>query len=79
MTVKLEISDPQGEMKTLLESVKDGNEVVISSGGKVVARVSPVVGGRVDRSQIFGAMKGKIVMADDFDTLPEEELERWYK
>lgn len=79
MTVQLDVSNPEGEMKALLESIRKGDEVVLSSDGKTVARVLPVPHVQVDRKKVTGMMKGQIQMAPDFDTLPEDELEQWYK
>jgi antitoxin (DNA-binding transcriptional repressor) of toxin-antitoxin stability system len=54
----------------LIEKVLAGEEVIIGKAGKPVARLIKYENNR--RSRKPGALKGKIVIADDFDELPED-------
>ncbi len=55
----------------ILQKTLKGEEFIIESDGKPVARVSPYQ----PESDWFGMDEGKIWMADDFDETPEEFTE----
>lgn len=58
-------------LSRLVEQVESGDEVVISRAGKPVARLIPFR--RHPPRREPGALRGRIVIADDFDEpLPEE-------
>ena len=71
------------EAKTTLSKLvalaEAGEEVVIERRGMPVARLVAVEKPKVTRANFGGSMKGKIWMADDFDTMSEQELDDWYK
>ena len=68
------------QIETILDQVEQGEEVVIERNGEPVARLVRVEAlKKVDRSAFFGALKGKIWMAPDWDApMTEEELSEWY-
>jgi prevent-host-death family protein len=54
----------------LVDSVIHGNEIVIAMAGKPVARLEPIGKKNVIK---FGALKGKVKIAEDFDEpLPDD-------
>lgn len=64
MTV-VNVYDAKTRLSKLIEEAATGNDVVIARGGKPVARLT-----RLDtpkRKIIFGVLKGKVKIPDDFD------------
>ena len=64
------ISEAKARLSALIEKVAGGQEVIIGKAGKPVAKLVPY-----DRSEEVrkpGALKGKIRIHDDFDTLPAD-------
>lgn len=71
MATQLEIQDLGISMTDALEKVRRGEEVTIADHGKAIARLVPVE----PEERVFGAFKGRVVIADDFDApLPPEVL-----
>lgn len=67
------IHEAKTNLSRLLEYVSTGGEVTIAKAGKPVARLVPI--GPTARRRIFGVLRGKISIADDFDApLPDEVL-----
>jgi len=64
------ISEAKAELSALIETVLQGNDVIIAKAGKPVARLTAYHGPAGPR--IPGAMAGKVWMSDDFDELPED-------
>ena len=64
------ISEAKAQLSALIERVIAGEEVIIGKAGKPVARLIRYERNRQARQP--GALKGKITIADDFDTLPED-------
>jgi prevent-host-death family protein len=64
-------------LSKLLARVMEGEEIVIAKAGRPIARLVPERPA-VATERIPGIDKGKLWIADDFDTLPERELARWY-
>ena len=64
------ISEAKAQLSALIERVIAGEEVIIGKAGKPVARLLRYERNRQARQP--GALKGKITIADNFDTLPED-------
>ncbi len=67
------IHEAKTHLSRLLEEVAAGGEVIISKAGKPIARLVPLA----TKEPIcrFGALKGQLWMADDFDApLPPEVI-----
>ena len=62
-------------LSRLVEKAEAGEEVVIQRNGKAVARLVPIVEELASLSSVRGAWRGRVVMADDFDELPEDIAE----
>ncbi|CAE6840660.1 hypothetical protein R69658_08146 [Paraburkholderia aspalathi] len=67
------IHDAKTNFSRLVDAAAGGEEIVIAKAGKPAARLVPIECTKVTRR--FGALKGKIRIADDFDAaLPEDVL-----
>jgi prevent-host-death family protein len=76
MATQLEIQDLGTSMTDALERVRRGEEVTIADHGHAIAKLVPIDSGE----RVFGAFKGRVVVADDFDApLPPETLAEFEK
>ena len=66
-TVKMH--EAKTNFSKLILGVEQGEEVIVQRGDTPVARIVPFAEGGKPRKA--GALKGKLVMAPDFDTVPE--------
>jgi antitoxin (DNA-binding transcriptional repressor) of toxin-antitoxin stability system len=67
------VRDLRANLSGLLRQARHGTTVVVMSRDQIVAEINPP--SRPDRPRrIPGALKGKIRMAEDFDTLPDDVL-----
>lgn len=64
------ISEAKAELSALIETVLQGNDVIIAKAGRPVAKLIAYHGPAVPR--IPGALAGKIWISDDFDDLPDD-------
>ncbi len=64
----VKIHEAKTNFSTLISSVEAGDEVVVQRGSKPVARIVPY---RAEGTRVFGALRGSIALADDFDAVPE--------
>jgi prevent-host-death family protein len=71
MTEFVGVHDAKTLLSQLLEEVAAGADIVITSRGEPVVRLSPV--GRGGARQ-FGIDRGRFVVPDDFDGPPDEEV-----
>lgn len=62
----------RGNLTSFLKQVEEGQRFVLTSHHKVVAEIGPPSSDVVIRKP--GALRGKIKVADDFDSLPEDVL-----
>lgn len=60
-------------LSRLLSRVELGEEIVISNRGKPIAKLVPF-STSLDRRASLGQDRGKFLVPDDFNTLPEEIL-----
>ena len=63
---KINIHQAKTHLSRLIEDVASGNEVLIAKGGRPMARLVPL--GRDDSPRRPGLLKGKLRIADDFDS-----------
>lgn len=75
MAITVGVHEAKTTLSRLLEAAESGEEVVITRRGTPVARLQPVRS--LPRKSLFGALKGQIWMADDFDELPDEMLKEF--
>jgi prevent-host-death family protein len=65
------IHEAKTHLSRLLDEVVAGGEVIISKAGTPIARLVPLE--KKERALTFGALKGHLWIADDFDAaLPAE-------
>jgi len=65
------IHEAKTHFSRLVDAAAAGEEIVIAKAGKPTARLLPVEHPKAARR--FGALKGKMRIADDFDTpLPDD-------
>lgn len=69
-TTLVGIHEAKTHFSELIRRVAAGEEIVISRGGKPVARLSPVT----RRVPILGVDEGVFTVPDDFNEMTEEEL-----
>lgn len=56
-----------------------GEDIVIARGDRRAVRLVPYAA-KAEKSKEFGSMKGLIEVGPEFfDSLPDEELEAWYR
>lgn len=67
------ISEAKAQLSSLVEAVLRGDEVILAKAGKPVAKIVPYQGPAQPRQ--LGALAGKIRIAADFDTLPDDIAE----
>ena len=61
-------------LSRLVEDAAKGEDIVIAKAGRPIVRLVPVA--KSNRRRIFGSMKGKIWMSDDFDAPLPDDLAR---
>ena len=66
------VHEAKTHLSRLLEKVAAGEEVIISKGGKPVARVIAIASERA--KVVLGSDRGKVRIAPDFDEIPEDLL-----
>ena len=69
------IHEAKTHLSRLLARVAKGEEIVIAKAGRPIARLLPF--SERPRERIFGADRGKVWIADDFDA-PMPEFERLF-
>lgn len=63
-------------MTDALDKVRRGEEVTIADHGRAIAKLVPIE----PEERVFGAFKGRAVIADDFDApLPPDALAEFEK
>lgn len=67
--VRVGMHEAKSRLSRLVELAEGGEEVVIQRSGRPVARLVALERRR-PVAQAFGALRGEIELADDFDELP---------
>lgn len=71
MTKSVGVHEAKTQLSRLLADVERGEDVIITSRGRPVARLTAVT----EPKRVFGTDRGKIFIADDFDApLPDDIL-----
>ncbi len=71
---KVNIHEAKTHLSELLEKAMNGEEIVIAKAGEPLVRLVPVQ----KKESWWGSDAGKIWMADDFDTLPDDIMAAFY-
>lgn len=70
----INIHEAKTHLSRLAEEVAAGEEIIVAKAGRPVMRLVPLK--TEPRRRSFGALKGKVHIADDFDApLPDELLD----
>ena len=70
---RVNIHEAKTQFSRLVDAAAAGEEIIIAKAGVPAARLGPIV--QTKPSRRFGVLKGKVVIADDFDApLPEDVL-----
>jgi prevent-host-death family protein len=73
MTRTVNIDEAKDQLQDLLALALDGNEVIITEGGKPLARLVPVTVAQSNKKRVAGLNRGAIWTSEDFDEpLPDE-------
>jgi len=70
MAISVGMHEAKTTLSRLVDVAQSGEEVVITRRGKPVAKLEPMGGS--PHESMYGSLKGKIKMADDFDELPDD-------
>lgn len=74
MAIQVNVHEAKTHFSKLLARVKAGEEIIVASAGKPIARLVPI--GERPAKRTPGSAKGKVRIAPDFDApLPESVLE----
>ncbi len=73
MTEVVNIHQAKTQLSQLIQRVENGDEIVIARSGRPVARL--VSCGNTISQRTPGSWRGKVVISEDFDDLPDELLE----
>lgn len=66
------IHDAKTHFSKLVDAAAGGEEIIIARAGKAAARLVPMQPAKIKR--IFGRLKGKIKIAEDFDAPLSEDM-----
>ena len=72
------ISEAKASLSRLIERVQNSDEpIIIGKAGKPVAVLSAFKASKIPR-KLGGSWEGKVQIADDFDKLSDEWIDRFY-
>lgn len=74
--VRVGMHEAKTQLSRLVDLAERGEEVVIQRSGRSVVRLVALAPRR-PVADAFGALRGEIVLADDFDELPEDFSEHF--
>ncbi len=76
MMQQLNIYEAKTQLSYLVDAASQGETFIIAKAGKPLAKLVPLSSGKKKKKFKFGALKGKIKLADNFDDpLPEEVID----
>ena len=68
--------EAKSQLSRLVDLAESGEEIVIQRSGRPVARLVAIEPRR-PVAEAFGALRGQIELADDFDELPSDLIEHF--
>ena len=77
MAQSINLYDAKTQLSQLVDRAAAGEEIIIAKAGRPMARLVPYKGRTAPR--IPGALKGKIVIAPDFDAPLPDDLARAFR
>ena len=69
------VTETKAELSSLLVMVENGEDVIISRGGKPIAKLVKIE--QIAEPRKLGAMKGKIIFSPDYDDA-DTEIEKLF-
>jgi prevent-host-death family protein len=75
--VQVNVHEAKTHLSRLLSRVAAGEEIIISKGGKPVARLVPYK--QPKKKRVPGQDKGKVWIADDFDAPLPDEIQQLFE
>ncbi len=69
------VTETKAELSSLLVMVENGEDVIISRGGKPIAKLVKIE--QIAQPRKLGAMRGKIIFSPDYDQA-DAEIERLF-
>jgi prevent-host-death family protein len=81
MAVTANIHEAKTTLSKLIERALAGERVIIAKAGKPLVELSPISQtAAVDRASVFGSMRGKIILSDDWEesAFDAEMHRKWY-
>jgi len=77
MATIVNVHQAKTQLSKLLKQVEAGEEIIIGRAGEPIARLTPYQSVTLQPRRP-GGWEGKVWMADDFDTLPDEVIDSFY-
>jgi prevent-host-death family protein len=74
--MSVSIYEAKTHLSRLVERAEAGEETILTRHGRPVAKLAPL---DPQRPRVPGALKGRVVIAADFDELSPSELADWYE
>jgi antitoxin (DNA-binding transcriptional repressor) of toxin-antitoxin stability system len=75
MALVVTVEEMEGNLRKLLDAVRDGKHIVVTEQNVPIALLNPL---RPKNKREFGALKGQFVVGKEFfDPLSEDELAAW--
>ena len=74
--VRVGMHEAKSQLSRLVDLAESGEEVIIQRSGRPVARLVALQRRR-PVAEAFGALRGEIELADDFDELPDDVAEHF--
>ncbi|OHD54016.1 MAG: hypothetical protein A2014_12365 [Spirochaetes bacterium GWF1_49_6] len=71
------IHEAKTHLSRLLEKVQNGEKVIIAKSGSPLAELIPIK--NTPAKRVLGLAKGQVVIKPDFDELPDEIIDGFYK
>jgi prevent-host-death family protein len=71
------ISAAKMHLSRLVKEAAAGEEIVITKGGKPLARLCPLA--PAPRKRVLGRLEGKLVVPDNFDRLYDDEIRELFE
>ena len=71
------ISAAKMQLSRLVKEAAAGEEIVITKGGKPLARLCPLA--PAPRKRVLGRLEGKLVVPDNFDRLYDDEIRELFE
>ena len=73
----VDIHAAKAHLSRLVEEAAAGEEIVITKGGKPLARLCPLA--PAPRKRVLGRLEGKLVVPDNFDRLYDDEIRELFE